>query len=256
MFRLRRLKLIGIGVLTLLLKRLLRRNKQDRTLKGYARTIRPTQGVSYPRSGHEVVYRIARRYFGEAFIYCDTNNVDRCGCETVPCINPKRTFAKNHDFGLRHSDGVPVIPSEHYLIQFRNPVRSIASDYYLFRHAKFSRRKKSEWQRFALDSIEYWNRFVDKWVLNFPADANPPFYCSFESLLSDPHVLIRDVLSFLSEGPLEEDAISQILEAIPIVNKDRLAGFRYYDDGFFREIEARTSGRLARLGLPSFNEGY
>jgi hypothetical protein len=230
--------------------------KKDFIPQGYARKIRPTQGVSYPRSGHGIVFRIARRYFGEAFVYCDTNNVDHCGCESVPCINPKRTFAKNHDFSLRSSGGVPVIPSERYLIQFRNPVRAIASDYYIFRSEKLLNRRKSEWRRFALDSINYWNRFVDKWILKFPPEAALPFYCSYESLLSDPHVRIREILSFLGEDPLEDDEISRILKIIPIVNKDSISKFRYYDKGFFREIEARTAGRLERLRLPSFDEGY
>ena len=35
--------------------------------------IRPTQGVSYPRSGHAAVFHIAKDYFGDAFIYCDTS---------------------------------------------------------------------------------------------------------------------------------------------------------------------------------------
>jgi len=255
-FHIRKPNLTGIGGSTMLLERFLRRKKKFWQPRGYARKIRPTQGVSYPRSGHALVYQIAIRYFGEAFIYCDANNTNHCGCESVPCINPARTFAKNHDFSLKHSGGMPVIPSERYFIQFRSPVRSIASNYYLFRRNKFSRRKKSEWQKFALDSIEYWNRFVDKWVLNFPGDANPPFYCSYESLLSDPDVRMREVLSFLSEDPLEDDAITGILREIPIVDRSSIKGFRYYDEGFFREIEARTSGRLARLELPSFDEGY
>jgi len=223
---------------------------------GYSRRIQPTQGVSYPRSGHGMIYLIARRYFGEAFIYCDTNNEDQCGCESVPCINPERTFSKNHDFGLKRSVGVPIIPTERYFIQFRNPVRSIASNYYIYRRTSLMMRKRTEWQQFAIRSINYWNRFVDKWVLNFPTDAEPPFYCSYESLLSDPDVRIREVLSYLSVDPLDDEAISQILTILPIATRKKLSDFRFYDEGFLREIETRAGGRMARLGLPSFNEGH
>jgi len=251
------LNLTGTGVSTMQLRKILRIKKKEGWIpKGYARKILPTQGVSYPRSGHGIILKIARRYFGEAIVYCDTNNVENCGCESVPCINPKRTFAKNHDFGLLRSGGVPIIPSERYFIQFRNPVRSIASDFYIFRTNALLNRRKSEWRRFALNSVNYWNSFVDKWVLNFPRDATSPFNCSYESLLSDPGGRTREVLSFLSENPLEDDEVSRILKIIPIVNKDSLSKFCYYDEGFFREIEARTSGRMAKLGLPSFNEGY
>ncbi len=222
--------------------------------QGYSRKMRPAQGVSFPRSGHGAVSNIARRYFGEAFIYCDTNNKRRCGCESVPCINPQRTFAKNHDFGLQNSVGVPIIPSERYLIQYRSPVRSIASNYYLFRRGDRSRHSKSEWRRFALDSINYWNRFVDKWVLNFPPNADAPLYCSYESLISDPEVRMREVLSYLSDESLDEDAFSQLLRMKPILQRNRISEFPYYDAGFFREIEEMTSGRPGRLGLPSFDE--
>jgi len=216
--------------------------------------MRPTQGVSYPRSGHAAVYQIAWHYFGDAFIYCDTNNKEQCGCESVPCVNPNRTFAKNHDFGLYNAAGMPIIPSEHYLIQFRSPVRSIVSNYYLFRYRRLLRHRKSEWQRFALNSIAYWNRFVDKWVLDFPSKADPPLFCSYESLVLDPEVRIREILAYLSDGPLDEDAVCQALKVEPIVQSNSISEFKYYDAGFFREIEELTSGRLAKLGLPSFDE--
>ena len=160
MVRILCIKLVGFnltrtGVSTMPIRRFLHDKRMTEECQGYSRKMWPAQGVSYPRSGHGAVYRIARRYFGEAFIYCDTNNKKICGCESVPCINPERTFAKNHDFGLQNSDGVPIIPSERYLIQFRSPVRSIVSNYYLFRYRKLSRHRKSEWREFALRSIAY-----------------------------------------------------------------------------------------------------
>ena len=83
--------------------------------------MRPAQGVSFPRSGHGAVLRVARRYFGDSLVYCDSNSKKgHCGCKAVPCANPARIFAKNHDFGLRTSAGVPMIPAERYFIQYRS----------------------------------------------------------------------------------------------------------------------------------------
>jgi len=236
------------------IKRFLRKKRAIKRFSGYSRKMRPVQGVSYPRSGHGAIFRIARLYFGEAFIYCDTGDKVKCGCESVPCRNPNRTFAKNHDFGLFDSEGVPIIPTERYLIQYRSPVRSIVSNYYLFRTEKFSRRKKPEWQAFALRSIDYWNRFVDKWVIDFPTGVHAPLICPYESLVSDPQVYAREILSYLGEGPLDEDAVCQVCAKIPISARNRLSKFRYYDAGFFRELEEMTSGRISKLGLPSFAE--
>lgn len=234
---------------------LLRESRITKQFKGYSRKMRPTQGVSYPRSGQSIVLTTCRCYFGESFIYCDTNDKKYCGCESVPCINPDRTFAKNHDFGLQNSVGVPIIPSERYLIQYRSPVRSIVSNYYLFRYRKLLRHRKSEWLRFAINSIGYWNRFVDKWVLNLPSNVDAPFFCSYESIVSDPQVRMREILSYFSDGPLDDAAVCQILDNKSILPTGRISKFRYYDAGFFREIEELTSGRLAKLGLPPFDEG-
>jgi hypothetical protein len=216
--------------------------------------MRPTQGVSFPRSGHLVVRRIAKLYFGDAFVYCDVNNEEYCGCGEVPCVNPARTYSKNHDFGLRRDTGVPIIPSEHYFIQYRNPVRSVVSNFYLHRknHPESNRRK--DWEAFAGENIAFWNRFVDKWVLDFPSDAEAPFYCSYESLMRDPETRVREVLSFLSDGPLDEEAVARVLKESPISVRDRLAEFEFFDPAFFATIENAASDRLARLDLSSYVE--
>ena len=214
----------------------------------------PTQGVSYPRSGHAPVYQIAKRYFGDALIYCDTNNKKFCGCNSVPCVDPNRTYSKNHDFGLRKSTGVPIVPSEHYFIQYRSPVRSIVSNFYLHVRNHPQASKQTHWKKFARNGVSFWNRFIDKWVLDFPADADAPLYCTYEALIADPETRVREILSFLSDGPLDEEAVTRILEKLPISARDKLAAFEYFDPGFFQELEDAASDRIERLGLPSFTE--
>ena len=216
--------------------------------------MQPTQGVSYPRSGHAPVYAIARRYFGDAFVYCDTNNKNHCGCESVPCVNPDRTFAKNHDFGLRKGAGVPILSSEHYFIQYRSPVRSIVSNFYLHLRNHPEKKERTDWEKFARKGVSYWNRFIDKWVLDFPSTADAPLYCTYEALIADPEARVREILSFLSDGPLDDEALTRILEELPIAPRDNLAVFQFYDPTFFRELEDAASERLARLELPSFTD--
>ncbi len=224
-------------------------SKEKRPMK-----MKPTQGVSYPRSGHAPVFHIAKRYFGDALIYCDPKKKKHCGCGSVPCSNPARTFSKNHDFGLHRSVGVPIIPSEHYFIQYRNPVRSIVSNFYLHRNNHPDMAKWADWETFARRCISHWNRFVDKWVLDFPSDADAPFYCGYETLIADPETRVREILSFLSDEPLDDEAVARILEQHPIAPRDRLSAFEFYDPIFFKELEDVTAERLARLELPSFAE--
>jgi hypothetical protein len=114
--------------------------------------------------------------------------------------------------------------------------------------------KWSDWEKFARRSISHWNRFIDKWVLNFPSDADAPFYCKYETLVADPENRVREILSFLSDEPLDDEAVARTLEKTPIAPRDRLLEFEFYDSSFFKEIEDVASERLARLELPSFKE--
>ena len=234
--------------------------------------MRASQGASFPRSGHGAVRAIVKLYFDDAFVYCDINHTDYCGCESVPCINPKRTYSKNHDFGLRRPPkkprglrqhlehhfrrrkvgGVPIIPTERYFIQYRSPVFAIASNFKLHLSAYPDHNHRAGWEQYAFKDLFYWNRFIDKWVLGFPARARPPLYVSYESLLADPHARVRDILKFHSVGPLDEDRVEQVLQKAPVVPKHSISKFEFYDPDFFQKMEDATSGRLQKLGLPSF----
>lgn len=232
--------------------------------------MQPTQGVSFPRSGYSATYHILRGYFGDAFVYCDADDTRHCGCQSVPCLNPKRMFAKNHDFGLlksrfdllksrfglRSDPGVPIIPTEHYFIQYRNPVWSITSSFKLYRDRNPNDNSRAGWKQFAFRRIDFWNRFVDKWVLDFPVDAEPPLYCTYEALITDPPARVREILAFFSDGPLNEERVDAAMKKQPIALRNRISEFEFYDPGFFRELEKVASHRLAELNLPSFDEGW
>lgn len=228
--------------------------------------MRATQGVSFPRSGHAAIYHIARLYFGEALVYCDVNNTSHthCGCECVPCVNSDRTFAKNHDFALLGPRGPgrkvyrssPVLPAERYFIQYRSPVPAIASNYQLYKRSRQFRNRRALWQKFALKQVTYWNRFVDKWVLNFPVTARRPLYCSYEALVADPPKYVRQFLIFLSDNPLDEERLTAVMQRVPIAPRNSLSEFEFYDPVFFKEIENMVSHRLEKLGLPVFEEMY
>lgn len=236
--------------------------------------MRPTQGISYPRSGHSAVYHIAKHYFGDSLVYCSRH---QCGCATVPCANPARTFAKNHDLDLRTSSGIPpakrywtfaknhdvdlptssgipILPAERYFIQYRSPARSIVSNFQLYCAHHPDRCDRKHWEDFAYRQIQFWNRFIDKWVLNFPADHQAPLYLTYEALMRSPEASVRDVLAFLSDGPLDDQAVARAIEAEPIALRDRLADFEFYDPALFRKLEAAAADRLARLDLPSFTD--
>ena len=131
-------------------------------------------------------------------------------------------------------------------------MRSIVSNFYLHRRRTAKQLKLEDWQRFARNGIRYWNRFIDKWVLNYPSDAAKPLYCNYESLLADPRARSREVLLYMSIDALDEDRLNSALEAVSIRARDRLSSFEYFDPAFFRSLEKAADPRLNQLKLPSF----
>ena len=82
----------------------------------------------------------------------------------------------------------------------------------------------------------YWNPLIDKWVLNFPSNAKPPHYCTYESLLADPQARVREILTFLSEGTLDEERFRAAMLECPIEERSSIEKFEYYDSDFFQKI--------------------
>lgn len=217
-----------------------------------------TQGISYPRSGHGVLYRALQCYFGDELVYCDPEstiaNPSLCACGHVPCVNPANTFAKNHDFGLMHGPGLAVLPDRRYLIQFRSPIRSIASNFHLSVARLPDTDNRYGWTTFIYKQIEYWNAFIDKWVLATEGDRRF-LTCRYEDLVSDPFATLRRVIEHVSQEPPSDDRISSFLCKVQVRPLDRLREFDFYDEEFFSRIEALTGDRMTRLGLPPFDRG-
>ncbi|MDX1734621.1 MAG: sulfotransferase domain-containing protein [Halioglobus sp.] len=216
--------------------------------------MRKTQGVSIPRSGHAIAFQLSTRYFGDELVYCDSMGARFCGCRQVPCVNPARNFAKHHDFGLRKSTGSPVLKDEAYLIQYRNPVHCICSNYQLYLKKHPHELSEKGWRKFACREAYYWNHFIDKWVLDFPANARPPLYVTYEELLGDPLLKAREILAFMSSGNIDEERFDTVMSKIKIESRGSLSAFQYPDHGFFDEIEQMTAQRLAGLSLPRWND--
>lgn len=244
--------------------------------------MRATQGVSVPRSGHGAIYHVASYYFGDAMKYCDKR--DFCGCGSVPCANPNRTYAKDHDFGLvkhrglrllqarfnrksllwnydwfksgnnKKVNGIPIIPTERYFIQYRSPIWSITSNFKLYLMSFPGNNTRAHWERFACLEMIYWVRFVDKWILNFPQIVNPPLYCSYEDLIANPSARIGEVIRYLGDGVIDEKRLGEAIVKFPIEERNSISKFKFHDRVFFKELEDYASGRLAKLGLPAFED--
>lgn len=192
--------------------------------------IHKVQGVSFPRSGHEIVWHALRKYFQRPM--CDYGSVlDR----------PEYIWARNHDF-----DGdFPKVYGLRHVIQYRSPVRSITSNYRLY--ARNTRQDSEEhWRRFMQRQIVAWRRFARKWLIDNGLEQC--LLLPYEQLVCRPHETLVEVISFMSDEPVDEERVdSQGIEP-----RNSLDRFSYYDEQVFAHIEEQLVDEIAALNLPSF----
>ena len=212
-----------------------------------------TQGISFPRSGHGVVYNILKSYFGSKMKYCDPNNKTNryCNCKKVPCVNPNTTFAKNHDFEVLNGQGLPIRENTRYFIQYRSPIQAIISNFYLYQK-NTNNSGRYFWTQFAYDQLDYWIAFIDKWIFQLPNVNKMNQTCSYEELIADPFGTISKIIKFMSDEPLDINKIRKILNQIKVTLLNRHNDFIYYDEEFFFRLEEIAESRMKILGLPSF----
>ncbi|MFP7675591.1 hypothetical protein ACG74X_19805 [Marivita sp. S0852] len=136
-------------------------------------------GVSWPRSGHHLLARLLRLYFGAEFTYCSFYGQAEC-CGRAPC---KRAgdirYSKNHDF-----DGtLPQTPQHRYLIQTRAFAPSVVSNFELYlREGGID--DPDSFAGFASAQFTAYRAFQDKWVAS--GFARTQTVIPYEDLIRDP----------------------------------------------------------------------
>lgn len=194
--------------------------------------IHKVQGVSFPRSGHEIVWHAMRKYFQQPM--CDYGSVlDR----------PEYIWARNHDF-----DGdLPKIPSLHYVIQYRNPVRSITSNYHL--HARNTQKdSEAHWHNFMNRQIVAWKDFAQKWLIENGLEQ--VMMIPYERLVHRPHETLVALFRFMSDQPINEERVP----SEGIRPRNSLEHFPYYDEQVFDYIEERLAPEMSALDIPSYTD--
>lgn len=190
------------------------------------------QGVSFPRSGHEIVWHALRKYF------------KRPMCE-YGCVldGPDYIWAKNHDF----DSDFPKIQGLRYVIQYRSPVRSIVSNYYL--HAKNTQQDSLEhWHEFMQWQIVAWKQFANKWLIDNGLDDC--LLIPYERLVSLPHATLVDLFSFMSDEAVDETRVP----SDGIAPRNNLDHFPYYDEEAFQYIEGQLAQEMAVLSIVSYKD--
>ena len=169
------------------------------------------QCVSIPRSGHHYLMRMLNEYFNgdgsssERFAYC---RYYHC-CRSRPCrrygadsvaSKPEIFLQKSHDLQLRDRDddfeesSLEVTNGIKYLIQVRQPIASVLSDFRLYKKTQSRRQARGEmtgslqeWECFAVEELEYRKRFLEKWILDNPwAESYEYLFLDYDNLIDNP----------------------------------------------------------------------
>ncbi len=213
--------------------------------------------VTFPRSGHHLLVSLLTEVVPDIG-YCERYHCSgRCrgdgGGGMVPCIDESKNIVKNHDYGLRTC----VDSRSRYVVQCRTFLESAVSDfelrlrrdselaaaykaqgvYFSLDHSEYS------WRKYALWAVEFWNKFIDKWVLSM-RDLNC-LVVRYEDILRDPAKVVSDVLVFVGidfNKPCR-------LDFGEVKKKRDLTRFDFYDPHFMRELEAMTGDRHEAAGL-------
>ncbi|RAZ90009.1 hypothetical protein DPM33_14255 [Mesorhizobium hawassense] len=222
--------------------------------------VRYVAGVSWPRSGHHLMHRLALAYFGGDFRYCLFYTSDPACCGSAPCTRLGMNFTKNHDFDL----SVPILPDVPYLIQYRSLTPATISDFELYLLDGGADTKES-FQEFARIRAEGWAAFMAKWV-----DSPVRFerlLVRYEDLVADPHRAFDAAVRFFAPGTKpDQERLARVIEGethVAVTKQEgekwtekagvrafrKVEAFRFHDAGFFSELEAFAQEKRRSLAV-------
>ena len=207
-------------------------------------------GVSWPRSGHHLLARLLRLYYGATFTYCGFYGQHGC-CGQMPCARAGTIrYSKNHDFdNTLHQNR-----QQRYLIQTRAFVPSVVSNFELYLR-EGGTDDAASFARFASAQFTAWRAFQDKWITS--DFARHQTVIPYEALIRDPVTAVTYALSSFGD-PSPDPA--RLRAAIAQVDGEEVAQRRITprpgtgvhpprDVTQFRHYDAHLFGYLDKLRL-------
>ena len=214
-------------------------------------------GVSWPRSGHNLLARILSAYYGDRFGYCEYYSPKDC-CKKIPCYRAGEiNLSKNHDY----KNIVPMVDGGKYLIQFREFLPSLVSNYELYVRTRTDSEVK--FFKFAKKQPKKYCNFMNRWARAEAANATIA-RISYERLTASPVETIATVVSqFSPSEPLDREKLRRVIQSVKRISVHRgvrltapergvssdrdIRSFRYYDEALFQALDERT--RTAYNGI-------
>ena len=210
--------------------------------------------VSIPRSGHGLIVKCLKDYFRENFRYRE--NIKGLSLEGMGAYD----LVKTHDFGLKRPwpvnrfKGFPIRKDYVYLIQVRDPLASLISDFELHVRDELKRPPEyQDWVTYSKKGMAYRKRFFKKWLYATTLTTNSTIV-SYENLVTRPFDVLNQVLHRLFKVQrIREEALERIVEKRKIENRRKIGDFQFYDDDYFsRLIDQLGDVRKTLVNLKKF----
>ena len=207
--------------------------------------LRKIQGVSFPRSGFNLLAHMLLNYFsGDPMAKVNTEQPNIAGdfgycefykhCNQTPCTDPQVTFQKSHDFGLEmlQSDELD------YMVLYREPLPAIISFFeaeLAWGNIAASNDNFEFWERYFRKRLEYYQMFKKKWVDDAPAKSH---VIKYEDLTSKPGDIFHALVEWMAPTRQADRAlINRIVECRKVKSTRKPEDFRYYSNELQQRID-------------------
>jgi len=182
-----------------------------------------TENICFPRSGHRMLLRVLKVYFGDELKNCDVYN------DQIMTNRNDFNYQKNHDLDLK----TPILNNRNYLVQIRDPMSSIVSHYLLEIKTTGLQDSIEAWKHFAKVKMRYWVNFYKKWILS---DIEKRIIIDYDPFLNSPLIHLEKIVVFLG-GIWDINKGKESIGKFDLNKKNDYKKFKYYDEVFFRTLE-------------------
>lgn len=177
-------------------------------------------------------------YCSGPLVYCE--RYEHCNCD--PCAHPSTNWQKTHDFDL-----LTVVPRDRILlIQSRNPIKAIVSQYVGYHKSDIINETRKSWEDFARYWLAFWVQWMTKW-----GGAGQIIW--YESLVANTEQVLEDLIKKV-ELPFSQSLLKSVVAAVDMNNRNRLEDFQFFDKDFLSELERQAVIALPALSIPTLFE--
>jgi hypothetical protein len=196
--------------------------------------------VTFPRSGHNLLYQLLKHVLKNDFSYCEYYT----HCQKTPCSSDAQ-FQKNHDFDL----DLPIEKNVKYIVQYRHPYESIASLYnFDLDHGKIKNDDISNWQSFLNHNLDYYIKFLHKWVTN--KEQNQFLHIKYSDLISSSQSTLWRIIKFAKkDAKVSKQKAFQLASQIIINKPKQCSEFKFYDEKDLALLNSKAHQLLSALNI-------